>query len=193
MCPGRLPPIHPGTARPPPGPNRYPGPALSRFVEGRTLQSAKDKAATYTPDGAVQKALDKLAPKERDQLVTRAAKALGFEGASLNDANQEWTLNPMKDGMYLRPLDWEDPELRRSAARQAVWAVKTAQVDNHPGNYMVVKSSNGSGHTLNSFDNDQSMGRLITQPTSLSPTKVAGPAEPTCTVHLPARPPASRR
>lgn len=138
--------------------------AASRFVEGSTLQSAKGKSATYTPDPSVQQALTQLPPQERDQLVTRVATALGFASASRDADSGRWTLKPVTDGMYMNRLNWDDPELRRSGARQALWAVKTAQVDNHPGNYMVVKSRNGTGHTLNSFDNDQSMGRLVTHP-----------------------------
>lgn len=137
--------------------------AASHFVQGDMLQSAPGKTAQYRPDHKTAQVLAGLGKDERQTLMTRLGKAMGFESVSFDTSEGCWLLRPNPHQPYLRALNWNDAVLRQSASDGGVWAAKTAQADNHAGNYMVVQRP-GHHTSINSIDNDQSMGRIPVHP-----------------------------
>lgn len=141
--------------------------AASQFVQGSMLQSSPGKTARYTPDATTATALASLDSTVRDAVVVRTAQAMGFDSAKIDEGTGDWLLQPNEHQPYLQPLNWDDPELRRSAANGAQWAAITAQADNHPGNYMVQTLNNGHSRLV-SIDNDLSLGKKPMHPMAVA-------------------------
>ncbi|MBA4195652.1 MAG: hypothetical protein C0451_13885 [Comamonadaceae bacterium] len=108
--------------------------AASRLVKGSMLQEAEGKPAVLALDVATVDRLQALEEGERQTVIDRVARRMGFVSATWDSIGQNITLTPGTE--FRRNLDWTDPDLRRSLADGALWAALTAQADNHAGNYM---------------------------------------------------------
>lgn len=135
--------------------------AASRLVKGSMLQEAEGKPAVLALDVATVDRLQALEEGERQTVIDRVARRMGFVSATWDSIGQNITLTPGTE--FRRNLDWTDPDLRRSLADGALWAALTAQADNHAGNYMQETTVDGVTRLV-AIDNDVSAGAGVRHP-----------------------------
>lgn len=71
-------------------------------------------------------------------------------------------------GQKAKPEIFNDPVVRRELTKLQWLDGLTAQVDRHPGNYIIETDSGGHGKRVIGIDNDISFGKKITDPNHIS-------------------------
>ncbi len=102
--------------------------------------------------------------------------SLGFKviprtGFGTNGNNAVGTVMAKANGLAGRdspPALFDDPAVRRELTKLQWLDGLTAQVDRHPGNYLIEAHPDGSGKQVIGIDNDASFGDKITHPNQIA-------------------------
>ncbi|MFZ1859525.1 MAG: hypothetical protein WAV81_02505, partial [Candidatus Competibacter sp.] len=105
--------------------------------------------------------------------------SLGFKviprtGFGTNDKNAVGIVMAKANGLAGRdspPALFDDPAVRRELTKLQWLDGLVAQVDRHPGNYLIETHPDGSGKQVTGIDNDASFGDKITHPNQIAPGK----------------------
>jgi hypothetical protein len=73
-----------------------------------------------------------------------------------------------QSGKQAKQEMFDDPIVRRELTKLQWLDGLTAQVDRHPGNYLIETHANGGGKRVVGIDNDMSFGKKITDPNHIS-------------------------
>jgi hypothetical protein len=132
--------------------------------------------------------IDKESPEYEDKLIERQTRldyrmeeGWKFEFHPEDSHLPQWeqrVVRATQEVPILTQTDFDNPELQRDLVKLQLLDGLTGQVDRHGGNYVMQRDHEGAYVGLKAIDNDQSFGKKLLHPDSISSAPRTGPRVP---------------